>query len=346
MLFDVLRAKGHEEVHVFTDRPTGLKTVIAIHSTKLGPALGGTRFYDYPTEEAAFDDVLRLSEGMSYKAAMARLPLGGGKAIIIGDPSTKTPELLRAYARRVDLLQGRYITAEDMNITSSDVDVMAEVTDHVVGTSGGAGDPGKWTALGVLESMRAAMATLGVPLGEVSVLVSGLGSVGMALSALLVAEGATVYGTDIREAAVEKAAADVGVIPLPLGSAIHQPVDIYSPCAIGAILNESTIPQLNCRAVVGSANNQLASEADAIRLSLRGILYVPDFIANAGGLIDVVDELDGDIDPERVRRRVEGIGDTVAELLERSTRDGILPQAMAIHIAQERVASGIIPAPR
>jgi glutamate dehydrogenase/leucine dehydrogenase len=346
MLFDVLRAKGHEEVHVFTDRPTGLKTVIAIHSTKLGPALGGTRFYDYPTEEAAFDDVLRLSEGMSYKAAMARLPLGGGKAIIIGDPSTKTPELLRAYARRVDMLQGRYITAEDMNITSSDVDVMAEVTDHVVGTSGGAGDPGKWTALGVLESMRAAMATLGVPLGDVSVLVSGLGSVGMALSALLVAEGATVYGTDIREAALEKAAADVGVIPLPLGSAIRQPVDIYSPCAIGAILNESTIPQLNCRAVVGSANNQLASEADAIRLSLRGILYVPDFIANAGGLIDVVDELDGDIDPERVRRRVEGIGDTVAELLERSTRDGILPEAMAIHIAQERVASGIIPAPR
>ncbi len=344
MLFDVLRAKGHEEIHVFTDQPTGLRTVIAIHSTRLGPALGGTRFYDYPTEEAAFNDVLRLSEGMSYKAAMARLPLGGGKAIIIGDPSTKTPDLLRAYARRVDLLAGRYITAEDMNITSADADVMAEITPYVVGTTAGAGDPGKWTALGVLESMRSALATLGKSVGESSVLVSGLGSVGMALCGLLEEEGATVYGTDLRDAAVEKAVADFGVIPLPLGSAILQAVDVYSPCAIGAVLNESTIPQLSCRVVVGSANNQLASEDDAVRLARRGILYVPDFIANAGGLIDVVDELDGEVDPDRVHRRVMGIGDTVAELLERSTRNGILPQAMAIHIAQERVASGTIPA--
>lgn len=342
MLFDVLRTKGHEEVHVFTDKPTGLKTVIAIHSTRLGPALGGTRLFDYPSEAAAFNDVLRLSEGMSYKAAMARLPLGGGKAIIIGDPATKTPDLLRAYAGKVELLRGRYITAEDMNITTTDVDIMSEVTSHVVGTSGGSGDPGKWTALGVLESIRAALATLGKTVGESSVLVTGLGSVGRALVGLLVAEGATVYGADLRQEAVDATVAAHGIMSLPLGTSLLQEVDVYSPCAVGAVLNESTVPRLRCRVVVGSANNQLASEADARRLADRGILYVPDFVANAGGLIDVADELDGDIDPERVRRRVLAIGDTVAELLERANLEGILPEEMAIHIAKERVASGLL----
>ncbi len=343
MLFDVLRTNGHEEVHVFSDKPTGLRTVIAIHSTRLGPALGGTRFYDYPTEAAAFNDVLRLSEGMSYKAAMARLPLGGGKAIIIGDPATKSPELLRAYARRVELLDGRYITAEDMNITTADVDIMSEVTRHVVGTTGGSGDPGKWTALGVLEAMRAALATMGKTVGESSVMVSGLGSVGRALVELLAGEGAKVFGTDIRPEAVTAMVEAHGIEPLPLASAIRERVDVYSPCAIGAVLNEATIPQLGCWAVVGSANNQLASEDDARRLAARGILYVPDFIANAGGLIDVADELDGDIDPERVRRRVVGIGATVAELLERAHSEGLLPEEMAIHIAKERVATGVLP---
>lgn len=343
MLFDVLRRKGHEEMHVFADKPTGLRTVIAIHSTRLGPALGGTRFYDYPTEKAAFDDVLRLSEGMSYKAAMARLPLGGGKAIIIGDPATKTPELLRAYAERVELLDGRYITAEDMNITTADVDIMSEVTKHVVGTSRGSGDPGKWTALGVLESIRAALASFGRAVGESSVVVTGLGSVGSALVGLLSAEGATIYGADLRPAAVAAMVEEHGIRPLPLSTADRERVDVYSPCAVGAVLNESTIPTLGCRAVVGSANNQLASEDDAGRMAARGILYVPDFIANAGGLIDVADELDGDIEPERVRRRVVGIGATVAELLERAHSEGILPEEMAIHIAKERVASGVIP---
>ncbi len=342
MLFDVLRTKGHEEVHVFRDKVTGLRTVIAIHSTRLGPALGGTRFYDYPTEAAAFDDVLRLSEGMSYKAAMARLPLGGGKAIIIGDPATKTPELLRAYATRVEMLDGRYITAEDMNITTADVDIMSEVTSHVVGTSHGSGDPGKWTALGVLESIRAALATMGKQISESSVMVSGLGSVGRVLIELLTAEGAKVFGADIRPEAVKAMVVAHDIEPLPLASAIRERVDVYSPCAIGAILNEATIPQLGCWAVVGSANNQLASEDDARRLASRGILYVPDFIANAGGLIDVADELDGDIDPERVHRRVVAIGETVAELLERAHLEGILPEEMAIHIAKERVASGVI----
>jgi glutamate dehydrogenase/leucine dehydrogenase len=339
----------HEEVvHVY-DRPSGLRAIIAIHSTRLGPALGGTRFRPYPSELDALQDALRLSQGMTCKAALAGLDLGGGKGVILGDPRTdKTPELLAAYGRAVESLNGRFNTGEDMGMGEGDIDVVACFTGHVCGGSparGGSGDPSPWTARGVELSIREVLARLdgSSDLHDRTVAVSGLGKVGAALVRDLLAGGARVVVADVDSAAVARVVADapagspvevVGVVD------IHRVAcDVYAPCAIGGVLNEVTVSELACRAVVGSANNQLAEPADGYRLADRGILYGPDYVVNAGGLISVADELYG-WERERVRTRVEAIPFTLRAVLDEAAANGLPPSSAADRLAAARVEAG------
>ncbi|MFE6859379.1 Glu/Leu/Phe/Val dehydrogenase [Nocardia sp. NPDC057668] len=291
-----LSPRSHEQVVFCEDDRTGLKAIIAIHSTALGPALGGTRFYPYADESAALQDVLRLSWGMTYKAAAAGVNLGGGKAVIIGDPAlAKTEALLGAYARFVDTLGGRYITAGDVGTNTGDLDVIGRHTAHVTGRSvaaGGSGDSARLTALGVFHSMRAgAEAVWGTPaLANRTVGVEGAGKVGGELVELLLADGAEVCVSDVNEAALQRISQRHPAVRL-LGSVAAAPVDIYAPCALGGTLTEDSAAALEAKLVCGAANNQLAHPVVEHALGERGITWVPDFVANAGGLIQVEGEL-------------------------------------------------------
>ena len=344
-LFDRL-GDEYEQVVYCHDSPSGLKAIIAIHSTALGPALGGTRFYPYPSGLAALTDVLRLAKSMTYKSALAGLDLGGGKAVIIGDPSAdKTEALLRVYGQFVDSLGGRYLTAEDVGTTQSDMDTIARETRCVTGTSpqlGGSGDPSEATARGVYWSMRATAAHLdGAPtLAGLHVVVSGVGKVGASLVPLLCADGAKVTVSDVDGRAVALLTADpnLEVHAAPVASAHTIECDIFAPCALGAVLNPRTIPELRCRAIVGAANNQLETEKDAVRLAERSILYVPDFVANAGGVINIADGLVG-YDRDRAMAAVERISATTAEILRLSAADGSTTVAAAESLAKARIGS-------
>ena len=339
-------AGEYEQVVYCHDGTIGLKAIIAIHSTTLGPALGGTRFYDYPSEAAALTDVLRLAKGMTYKSALAGLDLGGGKAVIIGDPATtKTEALLRTYARFVDSLGGRYLTAEDVGTTQADMDIIARETRCVTGTSpllGGSGDPSEATARGVYWSMRATAAHLdGAPeLSGLRVVVSGVGKVGSSLVRLLNADGAKVTIADVNRSAINRLTADpsLGVQVTDVATAHATACDIFAPCALGAVLNERTIPELRCRAVVGAANNQLETEKDADRVAGRRILYVPDFVANAGGVINIADELVG-YHRDRAMAAVERISATTSEILSLAEQDKITTVAAATSLADTRIQS-------
>src|SRR4051812_7857991 len=264
-LFERIGGDDYEQVVYCHDRPTGLRAVIAIHSTVLGPALGGTRFYPYKTEDDALEDVLRLARGMTYKSAAAGLDLGGGKAVVIGDPTTtKTEALMRAYARFVDALGGRYVTAEDVGTTQSDMDLIRRETRSVTGVSralGGSGDPSAATAYGVLHAMKAVARSCwgDTTLAGRQVVVSGVGKVGSNLVRHLVEERASVRVADVNSAAVARVVHDFGVEAVPIDRAHAVPCDIFSPCALGGALSAETIPELACAAVVGSANNQLAT---------------------------------------------------------------------------------------
>jgi glutamate dehydrogenase/leucine dehydrogenase len=342
-LFQRLGAE-YEQVVYCHDPACGLKAIVAIHSTVLGPALGGTRFYPYPDSAAALTDVLRLAKGMTYKSALAGLDLGGGKAVIIGDPATaKTERLLRTYARFVDSLGGRYLTAEDVGTTQADMDVIARETRCVTGTSpelGGSGDPSEATAHGVYWAMKAAAAHLdGSPnLAGVHVVVSGVGKVGSGLIRLLLEDGASVSVADIDPGAVARLTADpdVEVATLPPATAHATECDFFAPCALGAVLNQRTIPELRCRAIVGAANNQLETDEDAVHLAERGIVYVPDFVANAGGVINIADELIG-YDRARAIAGVERISATTADVLRIAAADAVTTVRAAESIAEERI---------
>jgi valine dehydrogenase (NAD+) len=338
------RLEGHEQVVFCSDPDTGLRAIVAIHSTVLGPALGGTRFYPYADEDSALEDVLHLSRGMTFKAAVAGLPLGGGKAVIIGDPATlKTPALLRAYGRFVDGLGGRYYTACDVGTYSVDMDVVAETCRFVTGRSpelGGAGDSSVLTAFGVLQGMLAsAQVAWGSPsLTGRRVGVAGVGKVGRHLVGHLVEEGAEVVVTDVSRAAVEavttayptvRVAADTTAL---LGSDL----DVYAPCALGGAIDETVAATLTARVVCGAANNQLVSEDLATVLAERGVLYAPDYVVNSGGLVQVADELDG-FSFERAHKRVQGVFDTTLEVLELAERDGVTPEEAAERVAQRRL---------
>jgi leucine dehydrogenase len=342
VVFDEVAKEGHEQVLFGHDKVSGLRTIIAIHSTALGPALGGTRFFPYQSEEEALADVLRLSKGMSYKAAAAGLDLGGGKAVIIGDPRTdKSERLFRAYGRIVDSLRGRYITAEDVGTTTADMDMIRRETRWALGNSlvmGGSGDPSPVTARGLFAAARAVSQKLWgtSDLAGRRFTVQGVGKVGTAFVQLLVEARATVIAADAFPAALDSAVDTYGCLPAELEE-IHQiETDIFSPCALGAVLNEATIPELNCAAVVGSANNQLATEKDAQRLADRGILYAPDFVVNAGGLINVYDELHG-YSKTRAMFLVDSIYDATMRILDTADREGINPNEAAEHVAEARM---------
>ncbi len=331
----------HEQVVFCRDTATGLRAIIAIHSTALGPALGGTRFYPYVDEQAALTDVLRLSRGMTYKAAVAGLALGGGKAVILGDPTTvKTPELLRAFGRYVDTLGGRYITAGDVGTSAADMDIVGTATAHVVARSqhaGGSGDSAPMTALGVFRAMQAASESIWGSEGVAGrvVGVEGVGKVGYELAQLLVSAGATVLATDVSADALRRLTEQVPGVRTTATLADTE-LDVYAPCAMGATLSPATVASLRCGLICGAANNQLATTDVEHLLYERGIVWVPDFVANSGGLIQVAGEIDNRT-REHVIEQVNGIGDVVATILARAQSSGALAGAAALSLARARL---------
>ncbi len=337
---------GHEQVVVCHDERTGLRALIAIHSTARGPALGGTRFYPYVHDADAMRDVLNLSRGMSYKAALAGLELGGGKAVILGDPTTeKTPALLHAYGRFVQSLAGRYYTACDVGTYSEDMDVIAEecrfVTGRTVG-QGGAGDSSVLTAYGVFQGMRAAaQAAWGAPTLQGRVVgVAGVGKVGRHLVQHLLEDDAEVVVTDVHEPSVRRltdAYPELRTVP-DTTALVHESLDVYSPCALGDALTDEVVGMLDARIVCGAANNQLAHPGVEKLLQDRGILYAPDYVVNAGGLIQVADELHG-FDFDRARERASHIFDTAREVFTLAVADGVPPAVAADRIAEQRMTA-------
>ncbi|MGZ4626256.1 MAG: Glu/Leu/Phe/Val family dehydrogenase [Kineosporiaceae bacterium] len=339
-----ITGSGQEQVVFCSDRPSGLRAIIAIYSTALGPALGGTRFYPYPTEEAALADVLNLAKGMAYKNSLAGLDLGGGKAVIIGDPRTdKTEQLLRAYGRFVESLGGRYLTACDVGTFNSDLDVVARETRYAHGRSeayGGCGDSSVLTAFGVFQGMRAAAQHCwGEPsLAGRTVAVAGVGKVGSHLVELLVGDGADVVVTDVDPAAVQAVRARYPqVVAVPdTATLIRTQQDVYAPCALGGALNDETVDALTAQVVCGGANNQLAHPEIAGKLQARGILYAPDYLVNAGGVIQVEDERHG-FSFARAQTKAAGIFDVALRVFHTADEQGISPADAADRLAEERM---------
>ena len=342
-LFAQLARGNHEQVHFCRDAESGLRAIVAVHSTALGPALGGCRMFPYQSEEQALNDVLRLSQGMTLKAAISGLNLGGGKAVIIGDPKRhKSAALWRAFGRFVDGLGGRYITAEDVGTSLQDMASVRGETRHVVGVPlemGGSGDPSPVTALGVFSGMRAALqhAFGNDSFAGRRVAVQGCGHVGAPLIRLLVEAGASVSACDLDQEAVAALVAELGIQQVDSADIYQQPCDVFAPCAMGAALNPVTIPQLQCRVVAGAANNQLADEdADGDRLAQRGILFAPDYAINAGGLINVFQELGG-YNAERALAQTRQIFDVTRQILRYADEHRLLPAAASRAMAEQRV---------
>jgi len=338
------RAAGHEQVVFCHDEATGLKAIIAIYSTALGPALGGTRFYPYASEQDAVADVLNLSKGMAYKAALAGLDLGGGKAVIIGDPTKiKTEALLRAYGRFVQSLNGRYYTACDVGTFPEDMDHIARECDYVTGrtvANGGAGDSSVLTAYGVFQGMRAAAdVAWGAPsLAGRTVGVAGVGKVGHHLVTHLFEDGADVVITDVNPAAVARVQAEHPSVRAVADAAamVASELDVYAPCALGGAVSDEVVETLSAKLVCGAANNQLAHEGIEKSLQDRGILYAPDYMVNAGGLIQVADELEG-FSFDRAKQRATGIYETTRGVFELAASDGVPPAVAADRLAERRM---------
>lgn len=341
-LFDQMASMGHERVVVCSNSDVGLKAIIAIHSTVLGPGLGGVRMWPYESFDDALMDVLRLSRGMTYKAAATGLNLGGAKAVILGDSKKdKSEELLRSFGRYVDSLGGLYITAEDVGMRMQDMELILGETRWVTGVSeahGGSGDPSPVTAFGVLQGLRAAVAwhfDSGNLAGR-RVAVQGLGSVGRYLAASLIEEGAEVIGCDVDPDAVERAR-EMGVEIVEPAKIVDVECDVFSPCALGASINPDTIPRLRCPIVAGGANNQLADEQrDGRALAERDILYAPDYVINAGGLINVYNELNG-YNRDRAILMTRQIFDNVTRIFEVAEEQSISTQVAANKIAEKRI---------
>jgi len=341
-----VRPHGHEQVVFCQDEASGLRAIIGIYSTALGPALGGTRFHPYASEEEALADVLNLSRAMAYKNAVAGLDHGGGKAVILGDPARdKTEALLRAYGRFVQSLGGRYITACDVGTYVEDMDVVARECEFVTGRSpnnGGAGDSSILTAYGVFQGMRAAAAHVwGTPtLAGRRVGVVGVGKVGRHLVEHLRADGAAVVVTDVNERAIERIRAahpEVDVVA-DTDALLHEPIDVYAPCALGGALDDPTVAALTAKIVCGGANNQLEHPGVEKLLDERGILYTPDYVVNSGGVIQVADEIGG-FDFERAQAEVTGIFDTTRTIFELAEAEGVPPAVAADRLAERRMAA-------
>jgi glutamate dehydrogenase/leucine dehydrogenase len=340
-LLECLSGSEHEDLVFVRRASSGLRAIIAVHSTLLGPSLGGARFYPYEDEAVALDDVLRLSRAMTEKAALAGLAQGGGKAVIIGDPTrVKTPDLLHDFAAAVDRLDGRYVTAEDVGTTQDDMDVIRETTPFVAGTAvsrGGSGDPSSATALGVVVAMEAAAAQRwGDDLEGKTVCVVGVGKVGEEVIRLLVQRGAVVIAADVKHDKAEAAVRNGATHLINPSDAPVATADILCPCALGGLLTEEAVPDLHCAIIVGAANNQLASAQVADSLAASGILYVPDFLANAGGIINIAEEAHG-YDQARAVKAVGRIRDTTTLVLERAEARGITPLAAAEELVTRRL---------
>jgi valine dehydrogenase (NAD+) len=336
---------GHEQVVFCQDKQSGLRAIIAIYSTAVGPALGGTRFYPYASEEDAVHDVLELSRAMAYKNALAGLDLGGGKAVIWGDPDRdKSEALLRAYGRFVESLNGRYYTACDVGTYVQDMDIVARETRFVTGRSevhGGAGDSSVLTAYGVFQGMRAAAEhRWGTPsLAGRRVGIAGLGKVGKHLTRHLLDDGASVIATDVSERSLAWARTTYPQVELveDVTALITSDIDVYAPCALGGALDDDTVPVLRATVVAGAANNQLAHPGIEKLLDERGILYAPDYVVNAGGVIQVADEIEG-FNFERAKLRAAGIFDTTRRILELAGAEGVPPAVAADRMAERRMA--------
>ena len=330
----------HEDVRFCNDPQTGLRAIIAIHDTTLGPALGGTRMWPYESEASALRDVLRLASGMSLKNALAGIPYGGGKAVIIGDPKKdKTPELLRSYAHYINRFNGRFITGEDVGIRVEDADIIAEITPHIRGTSSGhAGDPSPFTAYGVYRGLVAAAEHRFNRTGieGLSVAVQGLGSVGMALCKYLDEAGAHLVVSDIRSEPMAEASRLFGARAVSPDDAALYEADIFAPCALGGGLNAQTIPKIKARVIAGSANNQLGRPQDGDLLHGLGILYAPDYVINAGGVISIAHDKPG-YDAAALMRHIARIGDTLGEIFKRSEQSNRPTSRVADEMALARL---------
>jgi len=338
-LFEHLEEYQHEQVSVWYDHDTGYRGIIAIHSTVLGPALGGTRFWNYATDTEALKDVLRLSRGMTFKAAVAGLDLGGGKSIIIGDNKTPDREgLFRMHGRHVESLGGRYITAEDVGTSPLDMEYVSQETNHAVGLAGRSGDPSPVTAFGVFRGMQAcAKFRYGDDsLANRTVAVQGVGHVGYSLCKLLHEDGARLIVTDIDEAKVERAVEELGAIGVSGDEIYSADADIFAPCALGAIVNDDTIDVLKVDIVAGAANNQLAEDRHGDLLGERDIVYAPDYVINSGGLINVNAEVAG-WSLERSHQKASEIYDTIMGVLEIARDESIPTYRAADRLAQRRL---------
>ena len=342
-VFGQLSFDNHEQIFFCNDKDTGLKAIIGIHNSVLGPALGGTRMWNYVNEWEALNDVLRLSRGMTYKSAITGLDLGGGKAVIIGDAKTqKTPEMMRKFGEFVHSLSGRYITAEDVGMVTADMDTVRDVTPYVTGISesrGGSGNPSPVTAYGVYMGMKAAAKyQFGSDnLDGKKILVQGIGHVGETLVEYLTKEGALVQIADINEGRLDEVSKKYGA-SIYTGSDLYTAdVDIYAPCALGATINDDTVYKINAKVIAGAANNQLANEnVHGPILQERGIVYAPDFLINAGGIINVYAEI-AHYDKEESMRRTENIYNTTLEIFDYAKANNLTPQKAAMAIAEVRI---------
>jgi len=338
--FDMMERDDFEEVVFFQDRGTGLKAIVAIHNTLLGPALGGTRYWLYETELDALKDALRLAKAMTMKAAAAGLNLGGGKAVIIGDPKRKSEALLRAYGRFVQSLGGRYVTAEDVGTTLEDIRIISEETKFVTGVKL---DPSPFTAYGVFHGIKACLEHVfgDGSLEGIRIAVQGVGKVGGELVRLLVNAGAEVVATDIDAERLESLRGELGIEVVEVNEIFSVKCDVFSPCALGGIINDATIKKLTCKIIAGGANNQLETERHGSILAKKGILYAPDYVINAGGLIAVSREYDGITDERAIKDEVERIGErlkTIFRLSEEMAKSKVFSTAKAADtFALERI---------
>ncbi|MBO8170384.1 MAG: Glu/Leu/Phe/Val dehydrogenase [Bacillaceae bacterium] len=341
-IFEYLEGYDYEQLVFCQDRSSGLKAIIAIHDTTLGPALGGARMWNYGSEEEAIVDALRLARGMTYKAAATGLNLGGGKTVIIGDPKKdKNEAMFRALGRYIQGLNGRYITAEDVGTTVADMDIIHQETDFVTGVSpafGSSGNPSPVTAYGVYRGMKAAAreAFGSDDLSGKTIAVQGVGNVSYNLCKLLHEEGANLVVTDIREENIKRAVEEFGARAVGVDDIYDVDCDIFSPNALGGVINDQTIPRLKSQVIAGAANNQLQEERHGDRIHEMGLVYAPDYVINAGGLINVADELYG-YNRERAMKKVETIYDNLLKVFEISARDGIPTYKAADRMAEERI---------
>ena len=337
-VFNLNAFDEHEQVVFCNDEKSGLKAIICIHSTALGPAVGGCRMWEYTNDEEAVIDALRLSRGMTYKNAMAGLPFGGGKAVILGDSKTmKSDELFKAYGRFLNSLNGRYITAEDVGITTDDMAIVHTETDFVAGLEGKSGDPSPITAYGVYKGIKAAVQhKFGRDnLDGINISIQGVGHVGYYLCRYLHDEGAILIVTDINQESVDRVVTEFNATAVGIDEIYDQDVEIYAPCALGATINDETINRLKCSIVAGAANNQLAEDRHGTELMQKGILYAPDYVINAGGIINISFEENYSL--ENAMAKVDEIYDTLIEVFETSAREGNTTNHIADQLARERI---------